>query len=93
MFAFSGLCLNIHVYYLRMSEEKDQLTLAKLRKRAGLTQRQVADGLGITNKTVSEWERGIGEPHLTISETQRLMDILECTFEELLEATSQRTEK
>ena len=93
MSAFSGLCLNIYVYYLRMSEEKDQLTLAKLRKRAGLTQRQVADGLGITNKTVSEWERGITEPHLTISQTQRLMDILQCTFEELLEATSQRSQK
>lgn len=76
-----------------MFEEKDQLTLANLRKRAGLTQRQVADGLGITNKTVSEWERGITEPHLTISETQRLMDILQCTFEELLEATSQRSQK
>ncbi len=75
-----------------MFEEKDQLTLAKLRKRAGLTQRQVADGLGITNKTVSEWERGIGEPHLTISETKRLMDILQCTFEELLEATSQHSQ-
>lgn len=72
-----------------MSEEKDQLTLAKLRKRAGLTQRKVADALGITNKTVSEWERGIGEPHLTIAETQRLMEVLQCTFEELLEATSQ----
>ena len=76
-----------------MSEEKDQLTLAQLRKRAGLTQRQVADALGITNKTVSEWERGIGEPHLTISETQRLMDVLKCTFEELLEATSQSPQK
>jgi transcriptional regulator with XRE-family HTH domain len=76
-----------------MSEEKDQLTLAQLRKRAGLTQRQVADALGITNKTVSEWERGIGEPHLTISETQRLMDVLKCTFEELLEVTSQPPQK
>jgi transcriptional regulator with XRE-family HTH domain len=76
-----------------MFEEKDQLTLAKLRKRAGLTQRQVADALGITNKTVSEWERGIGEPHLTISETQRLMDVMQCTFEELLEATSQHSQK
>jgi transcriptional regulator with XRE-family HTH domain len=76
-----------------MSEEKDQLTLAKLRKRAGLTQRQVADALGITNKTVSEWERGIGEPHLTIGETQRLMNILQCTFDDLLEATSKPPER
>jgi transcriptional regulator with XRE-family HTH domain len=72
-----------------MSEKKDQLTLAKLRKRAGLTQRKLADALNVTIKTVSAWERGVGEPHLTIAETQRLMDILQCTFEELLEATSQ----
>ena len=76
-----------------MSQKKDQLTLAKLRKRAGLTQRKLADALNVTIKTVSAWERGVGEPHLTISETQRLMDILQCTFEELLEATSQPPEK
>jgi transcriptional regulator with XRE-family HTH domain len=72
-----------------MSGEKDQLTLTKLRKRAGLTQRKLADGLGITIKTISGWERGVTEPHLTIAETQRLMEVLQCTFEELLEATSQ----
>lgn len=76
-----------------MSQKKDQLTLAKLRKRAGLTQRKLADALNVTIKTVSAWERGVGEPHLTISETQRLMDILQCTFEELLEATSQQQQE
>lgn len=76
-----------------MSEQKDQLTLKKLRERAGLTQRKLADALDVTIKTVSAWERGVGEPHLTISETQRLMDILKCTFEELLEATSKRPQK
>ncbi len=70
-----------------MSEEKGQLTLAKLRKRVGLTQRKLADGLGITIKTISGWERGVTEPRLTIAETQRLMEVLQCTFEELLEAT------
>lgn len=65
----------------------DRLTLAKLRQRAGLTQRQLAETLGITVKTVSAWERGVGEPHMTISETQKLMEVLKCSFEELLEAT------
>jgi transcriptional regulator with XRE-family HTH domain len=76
-----------------MSEQKDQLTLKKLRERAGLTQRKLADALDVTIKTVSAWERGVGEPHLTISETQRLMDVLQCTFEELLEATSKPPQK
>ena len=73
-----------------MSEEKDQLTLAKLRKRVRLTQRQLADRLGITIKTISAWERGVTEPRLTFAESQRLMEVLQCTFEELVEATSQR---
>ena len=70
-----------------MSLAEDQPTLAKLRQRAGLTQRQLADALNITVKTVSAWERGVGEPHLTIGETQQLMSILQCSFEELVEAT------
>jgi transcriptional regulator with XRE-family HTH domain len=76
-----------------MSEEKDQLTLATLRKRAGLTQRQLADRLGITIKTISAWERGVVEPRLTFAESQRLMKVLQCTFEELVEATSKPPER
>lgn len=74
-----------------MSADNDQLTLAKLRQRAGLTQRRLADALGITIKTISAWERGVGEPHLTIPEVQRLMDVLHCTFEELLAATQKES--
>ena len=89
------LCVyfSVHKQKSNMSEEKDQLTLKQLRERAGLTQRQLADRLNITIKTISAWERGVTEPHLTISETQRLMDVLQCTFEELLEATSQSPQK
>ena len=32
--------------------------LAKLRKEKGLTQREVADALGISNRTISKWETG-----------------------------------
>jgi transcriptional regulator with XRE-family HTH domain len=76
-----------------MFEEKDQLTLKKLRERAGLTQRQLADRFGITIKTISAWERGVTEPHLTFAETQRLMEVLQCRLEELVEATSKLPEK
>ena len=40
--------------------------LAALRKAAGYTQQEVADYLGITNKTVSKWESGAGLPEISI---------------------------
>lgn len=39
--------------------------IAKLRKEKGLTQKDVADHLGVLNKTVSKWECGLGCPDLS----------------------------
>ncbi|KSV58622.1 helix-turn-helix domain-containing protein [Acetivibrio ethanolgignens] len=35
--------------------------LAALRKSKGYTQVEVAELLGVTNKTVSKWERGVSQ--------------------------------
>ena len=40
--------------------------IAGLRTEMGLTQKDVADGLGISNKTVSKWECGLGCPDLSL---------------------------
>ncbi|HCR83676.1 MAG TPA: XRE family transcriptional regulator, partial [Lachnospiraceae bacterium] len=40
--------------------------IAKLRKEKNLTQRNIADALGIQNKTVSKWECGLGCPDLSL---------------------------
>ena len=40
--------------------------IAKLRKEKGLTQKNVADALGISNKTISKWETGLGCPDLSL---------------------------
>ena len=40
--------------------------IAKLRKEKKLTQRNIADALGIQNKTVSKWECGLGCPDLSL---------------------------
>lgn len=37
----------------------------RLRKEKGLTQKNIADALGISNKTVSKWECGMGCPDLS----------------------------
>ena len=91
----------IHVPCTRiynMSKEKDdqsknkhnQLTLAELRQRANLTQRKLADILDVTVKTVSAWERGEHEPYLTLTQTKRLVDGLQCSLDELIGATGKQ---
>ena len=42
-----------------MNVEKTGAYLASLRKGRDMTQQQVADILGVSNKTVSKWESGV----------------------------------
>lgn len=37
-----------------------------LRKEKGLTQRQLADAMNISDKTISKWERGVGCPDVSL---------------------------
>lgn len=39
--------------------------IKSMRKRAGLTQRELAERIGVVNKTVSKWEQGIGIPDIS----------------------------
>ena len=41
------------------------VSIAKLRKKSGLTQSQLAQKLNISDKTVSRWENGLGFPEIT----------------------------
>lgn len=36
--------------------------IADLRRAAGMTQKQVADRLHVTDRAVSKWERGVADP-------------------------------
>lgn len=74
-----------------MAGENDELTLMKLRQRTGLTQQELADAIGVTQKTISIWEKGSVEPKLTFEQTKQLMEILNCTLDELIIAIKQRT--
>ena len=64
----------------------DQLKIGKFiadcRKRKNLTQMQLAEKLGITDKAVSKWERGVAMPDTSIM--LELCDILGISVNELL---------
>lgn len=54
-----------------------------LRESLGLTQKQVADTVGVTDQTVSNWERGVHVPRLTLRQTVKLCAITRRSVEEL----------
>ena len=56
--------------------------IANCRKKANLTQMQLAEKLGITDKAISKWERGIAMPDTSIM--LELCDILCISVNELL---------
>jgi len=70
-----------------MSDQSQQVTLMDLRTRAGLTRREVANALGITEKTIYVWETSDNSPKMTVSQVQKLLEILGCTLDELATAT------
>ena len=49
-----------------MDCQKVGALIRALRQERGMTQRQTADCLGISNKTVSKWENGLGCPDVSL---------------------------
>ena len=66
-----------------MDCEKVGGLIRRLREERGLTQKNIADALGISNKTVSKWECGLGCPDLDL--WQELSVILSVDMEQLME--------
>ena len=58
--------------------------ISTLRKEKGMTQKELADKLNITDKAVSKWERDISFPDTAT--IPKLAEILEVSLEELMNA-------
>lgn len=71
---------------VRKEADMDQITTGKFiaeeRKRKGYTQKQLAEILGISDKTISKWERGNGFPEVSL--LLLLCEELDVTVNELL---------
>jgi DNA-binding XRE family transcriptional regulator len=62
-----------------------KMTLADLREEAGLSQKELGNVLGVTDQTVSNWEKARAIPKLTIRQVVELLAVLPCTLTELAE--------
>lgn len=56
--------------------------LYRLRKEKGMTQKQAADRLNISDKTISKWERGLGCPDISL--LGELSDLFGVNIEKIL---------
>ena len=56
--------------------------LKNLRKRLGISQEQLAQRLGISDKTISSWEIGRTEPNMGM--VQRIADMFSISTDELI---------
>ena len=65
-----------------MDQRKIGIFMAQLRKQKGWTQMQLAELLGVTNKTVSRWETGHYMPDLAT--LPLLCQLLEISINEFL---------
>ena len=72
-----------------MDQEKIGLLLRQLRTQKHMTQKQLAQQIHLSDKTVSKWERGLGCPDLSVLPT--LASLLEVTMEDLLSGQLPKT--
>ena len=68
-----------------MNKERLGAFIAQRRKEEGLTQRELAEALHLTDKAVSKWERGLSYPDVTVLEPQRLREKVKNALEKALE--------
>lgn len=65
-----------------MNCKKVGILIQKLRKEKGLTQKQLADTMNISDKAISKWERGLGSPDITL--LHELSNVLNVNIEKIL---------
>ncbi len=65
-----------------MNQEKIGKFIADLRKEKELTQKELADKIGVTDRAVSKWENGRGMPD--VSSLRTICDVLGISLNELL---------
>ena len=66
-----------------MKKQTFGMMIAGLRKERGMTQLELAEKMGVTDKEVSKWERDLSFPD--VSSLPRLAEIFEISVDELMQ--------
>lgn len=66
-----------------MDQQKTGLLIARQRKQLNMTQKMLAEKVGVSDRTISKWERGMGFPDVSLIEP--LADALELSLPELFQ--------
>lgn len=66
-----------------MTNEEQNLTLVNLRHKAKVTQKTLADALGVSDHTIRNWEKGRAEAELQLWQVKALCRTLQCSLEDL----------
>ncbi len=62
------------------------VTPLHLRQEAGLTKLQLAIELGLSVRTINDWEQKRTQPKLVPSQLKQMMSVYQCTLDELIAA-------
>ena len=66
------------------------MMISTLRKEKGMTQLELAEKMGVTDKAVSKWERDLSFPD--INSIPKLAEIFEISVDELMQVKTETTE-
>lgn len=74
---------NLDINWFRVRLSRNESPIVKLRSLRRFTQKELADALGVSEQTVSNWEVGRSEPKLSPRQYKTLLRILRITPEQL----------
>ena len=85
MYQNAGLCREREEKMAFGNMEKSMVSIKALRKSKSMTQKELAQALGISRATVSKYEAGLRTPNMDM--IMKLSDVLGCTTDYLLGRT------
>lgn len=73
-----------------MKKQTQGMMISSLRKERGMTQLELAEKMGVTDKAVSKWERDLSFPD--INSIPKLAEIFEISVDELMQGKTETKE-